>query len=333
MNSTAAPTSPPAYRRLTFRSGADEIDAWHFPAVGAAFTVDGRAPVVVMAHGLGGTKDSGLGPFAAQLSDAGLHVLAFDYRGFGASGGNPRQTVDPHRQIADYCAAVADARRLDGTDPDRVVLWGVSLSGGHVFAAAAGDSGVAAVVALTPLVDGIAAGALAVRQYPTASLLRSAATGVRSRLGTLAGQPAVTIPIVGRPGDTAALSLAGYYDDYLALAGPTWRNEIDARIALTLGSYRPGKYASHVSCPVLVQIADFDRSAPPHAAAQAAFRARAEVRHYPCDHFDVWPGKDWFGPAVDHQIAFLARHLVSTPQPRSGPGIAPPLPATPSTAR
>ena len=57
-----------------------------------------------------------------------------------------------------------------------------------------------------------------------------------------------------------------------------------------------------IGCPVLVQIADFDRSAPPHAAAKAAFKARAEVRHYPCDHFDVWPGKPWFEPSVAHQV-------------------------------
>ena len=42
-----------------------------------------------MAHGLAGTKDSGLAPFAETLSGAGLDVLAFDYRGFGASGGSP----------------------------------------------------------------------------------------------------------------------------------------------------------------------------------------------------------------------------------------------------
>ena len=58
-----------------------------------------------------------------------------------------------------------------------------------------------------------------------------------------------------------------------------------------------------------MQIADFDRSAPPHAAAKAAFRGRAQVRHYPCDHFDVWPGKDWFDAALAHQVHFLTRTL------------------------
>ena len=111
-----------------------------------------------MAHGLGGTKDSGLEPFAIGLAEAGLDVLAFDYRGFGASGGTPRQRVSMAGQLEDYRAAMAAAARLPGVDGARLVLWGVSLAGGHVLAAAAGRDDVAAVVSLTPLVDGRAAG-------------------------------------------------------------------------------------------------------------------------------------------------------------------------------
>ncbi|WP_241385140.1 alpha/beta hydrolase [Rhodococcus sp. CH91] len=296
-------------RSLIFRSGGETVHAWHFSPGSDALDVDGTAPVVVMAHGLGGTKDSGLAPFAECFAAAGMHVLAFDYRGFGESGGTVRQRVDIDGQISDYRAALEAARHLDGVDPRRTALWGASLSGGHVLTVAAGEREVAAVVSLTPITDGLAAGALALRQHPPSTLLRSTAAGVRSRIGSAARRDPTTIPIVGPPGSVAALSLDGYHEDYLSLAGPTWRNEIDADIVLSLGAYRPSRYASSIECPVLVQIADFDRSAPPHSAARAAFRARAEVRHYPCDHFDVWPGKDWFDPAVRHQISFLTRHL------------------------
>ena len=63
-------------------------------------------------------------------------------------------------QLEDYRAAMSAAARLPGVDPQRIVLWGVSLAGGHVISAAAGRADVAAVVALTPLVDGLAAGRL-----------------------------------------------------------------------------------------------------------------------------------------------------------------------------
>lgn len=300
-------------RNLTFRSGDADCDAWHFPGRGDAFTGDDGRPAVVMAHGLGGTKDSGLREFADRLADAGLDVVAFDYRGFGGSGGTPRQRVDLRGQADDYRAALDAAAALDGVDRNRLVLWGVSLSGGHVLTVGAHRSDVAAVVAVTPLVDGPAAGRLAGRHHSARTMMRSAATGARSRVSTRTGRGPVTIPVVGRPGETAALTLDGYFEDYTVLAGPTWRNEIDARIALELGTYRPGKDAAGLRCPLLVQIADFDRSAPPRAAALAAERGRAEVRHYPCDHFGVWPGHEWFDAAVAHQISFLSRHLTTDP--------------------
>ena len=184
------------------------------------------------------------------------------------------------------------------------MLWGVSLAGGHVFEVAADREDVTAVVSLTPIVSGLAAGILAFAHHKPGSILRSTGSGLRSRFG----KP-VMMPLVGRPGEVAALSLDGHYDDYLAITGPTWRNEIDASVGLELGQLRASRAAARVACPVLVQIADFDRSAPPQASAKAAVKARAEVRHYPCDHFDVWPGKPWFEASLAHQTRFLRRAL------------------------
>jgi dienelactone hydrolase len=215
-------------------------------------------------------------------------------------------------QVADFRAACAAAAGQPGVDPQRIVVWGVSLAGGHVFEVAATTNGVAAAVALTPLVSGPAAAVAALPHHRPATLLRSTVTGWRSALAQRIGRAPATIPLVGRPGELATLTADGYYEAYLAMAGPTWRNEVDAQVGLQLGGYRPAaKHAAAVKCPMLVQIADFDRGAPPQAAAKAAFAARAEVRHYPCDHFDVFSGGTWFDHAVDHQIAFLARHLAA----------------------
>ena len=123
---------------------------------GDAFAGDGGRPCVVMAHVFGGTRDSGLEPFAEAFADAGLDALLFDYRCFGDSTGEPRQYAWPPRHRDDYRAAVDFARGLDGVDPERVVLWGSSWSGGHVVHVAADDQRIAAVVAQTPDIDGIA---------------------------------------------------------------------------------------------------------------------------------------------------------------------------------
>ncbi|MEZ5154231.1 alpha/beta hydrolase [Rhodococcus zopfii] len=323
----AAPTESPSYRGVTFDSSGTPCDAWHFRATDDRLANDRGRPIVVMAHGLGGTKDSGLQPFAQRLADSGFDVFAFDYRGFGSSGGAVRQRVDVADQLDDYRAALATAAGLDGIDPGRVVLWGASLAGGHVLAVAAGRSDVAAVVSMTPLVDGRAAAVTALRHHSVRTIARSAAIGLRSRLGTLTGRSGATIAVVGRPGESAALSLDGYFEDYSGIAGPTWRNEIDADITVQLGSYRPGKNARNVRCPVLMQIADFDRSAPPHSAATVGFAARAEVRHYPCDHFGLYAGHRGFDAAVAHQIHFLTRHLGLKPAEPDDGALAAPAPA------
>ncbi|MUM17582.1 lysophospholipase [Mycobacterium sp. CBMA271] len=288
-------------QNIRFSSNGIDCDAWFYPAA----TSTDSAPVVVMAHGLGGTKDSGLEPFAERLSDAGIHAFAFDYRGFGSSDGFPRQQVSFSHQIGDYHAAIAAALRLPRVDPTRVVLWGVSLAGGHVLTVAGSRNDIAAVVSVTPLVDGIAAARAALGEHSGGMLLRSAFAGIRSRMGR--GQQ--TIPIVGRPGELAALTSDGYYEAHMAIAGPTWRNEIDATVGSQLASYRPTRFAGRINCPILVQIADFDRAAPPYAAAKAAFKARAEVRHYPCGHFGVYQGQEYFESVAAHQIGFLQRHL------------------------
>ena len=294
---------------ITFDSHGTTCAARHWTGIGSALETDAGRPVVVMAHGLAGTVDSGLVPFAESLAEAGMDVVAFDYRGFGASQGSPRQRVRVDDQVDDYRAALAAAQRLPGVDASRVVLWGVSLAGGHVLQVAVGRDDVAAVVSLTPLVDGLAAARHAVGHHRPSTMLRSTVSGVRSRVSGARGGRPVTMPVVARPGEVGALPLDGCYEDYLSIAGPTWVNEVDADVALELGSRDAAKAAKQLRVPMLVQIADFDRSAPPRAAAKAAFNARAEVRHYPCDHFDVWPGKQWFDAASAHQVSFLTRVL------------------------
>lgn len=291
------------------------------------------APVVVLAHGLAGTQDAGMFPFAEAFAAAGLHAVTFDNRGFGASGvadGSPRQVVSLAGQVADLHAAADAAKRLPGVDAGRVVLWGVSLGGGHVVSAAAGRDDVAAVVSVVPMVDGLAAARLATRHHTPGQLLASTGRGLASAVRRKAGRGPAMIPVVARPGEAGALTLEGAYEDYLAIAGPTWRNEIAADVVLELGTRAPAKAAASLGVPWLVQVADFDRSAPLQAAMKAAFAGRAEVRHYPGDHFDLFAGKPFHEPAVRHAIHFLRRTLALAPAAGEVAGRRVTAPAPPS---
>jgi fermentation-respiration switch protein FrsA (DUF1100 family) len=294
---------------ISFDVDGSRCSAWLFQSCSDDLAGDRGRPAVVMAHGFGGTKDSGLQPFARRLAEAGLDVLAFDYRGFGASEGSPRQTISIKRQLRDYHRAVDTMQALPRVDGQRIALWGASMSGGHVLNVAAARADIAAVVAMTPLTSGIAAGRASAGSRGMGTVAAWTARGLASRVAVARGGSPTMMPLVARPGAAGALTLEGAYESYLAIAGPTWRNEVDAAVGMELGVMRTARSAKALRRPCLVQIADFDRFVPASAVAKTAVAARAQVHHYPCDHFDVWPGHDWFEKAVADQVTFLSRVL------------------------
>ena len=185
---------------VQFRSQDGHCAAWLYrPDSG------GPAPLVVMAHGFSGTREQRLDAYAERFQSAGMGVLLFDYRHFGASPGEPRQLLDIKRQLADFHAAVAFGRELEWVDADRVALFGSSFSGGHVIAVGAQDRRIAAIVSQCPFTDGMAvAPKMGVR-----NLARATFAGLRDQLGALAGRPPRYIAAVGPPGSFAVMSSPG----------------------------------------------------------------------------------------------------------------------------
>src|SRR5271163_1535754 len=131
-------------RDVMFKSGETYAAAWLFLPENGALGV--RVPAVAMAHGLGAVKEMYLEPFARRFAKAGIAALVFDYRGFGASGGEPRQRISPRDQIEDYRNALTWLSLQSEIDADRLGVWGTSFSGGHVIQVAAQDPRVKAVV-------------------------------------------------------------------------------------------------------------------------------------------------------------------------------------------
>jgi uncharacterized protein len=305
---------------VSFDSGGVRCAGVHLrgDADDAFADADGRRPCVVLAHGFAGTVDSGLLPYAERFAAAGVDALAFDYRHFGASDGEPRQLLSIPGQLEDYAAAIAFARSLEGVDPDRIVVWGSSYSGGHVVPVAVADGRVAAVISQVPGMDGLATLMNAARYAGPGLLSRTLFAGVRDLAGSRGGRAPVMVAVVGPPGSVGAMTTPDAEPGYLELAGPTWRNEVAARILLRTGSYRPGLQADRLPCPILVQIADHDAIAPVKAAQDAAWRAtgRAEVRTYPIGHFDIYTGAP-FERAIADQLHFLRRHAGVSDQVRS----------------
>src|SRR2546430_12887705 len=106
-----------------------------------------------------------------------------------------------------------------------------------------------------------------------AQLARLTHASLRDLAATLRGRTPVPIAVVGPPGSAAAMSTPDAEPGYRAIAGPSWRNEVAARVLLSTAVYRPGLQADRLPCPILVQIADRDAVAPVKAAQDVGWRA------------------------------------------------------------
>jgi uncharacterized protein len=288
---------------VTFDSHGERLAAWLYRPLPEP---SAPVPIVVMAHGLGSLKTMGLDAYASRFSDAGYAVLVFDYRGFGESTGEPRHVITRKGQREDWRAAIAYVRTLPGIDPTKVILWGTSLSGGHVITLAADPAApIAAVIAQVPFTDGIASSmSPSLRSSSKATVL-----AVRDLVAKLLGRPPVAIRLTGAPGDAAMMTTdsASELQPKLADAGTRPTTEVPARAGLEILLDRPGPLLPKIDVPALVCVMENDTITPTKPTLKWLSRAsRIQTRTYPGGHFDIY-----FDPvleqAVNDQIAFLRR--------------------------
>lgn len=280
-------------RDLTFLVDEDACAAWHFPAA-----ADGVTPVVVMAHGLSGTRRDCLGPFAERFATAGFAALVFDHRGFGDSGGEP-DLFEPARQLEDWRAAISFARSLPGVDSQRVATFGSSMGGGNALAAAADDPAIAAAISQVPFLDIVTQA----HRSSTRVKVRTLSAAVRGK----------HLPAVGQPDEPALINAPGGEEGWRRVVSigedSRWRNRVSSRWLLGR-PFRPIRHAENLHCPWLVCVGEADRVAKPGPAISAARRApHGELRTYPgVDHFDVYDGPVHEALVAD-QLDFLRRLL------------------------
>jgi pimeloyl-ACP methyl ester carboxylesterase len=265
-----------------------------------------KPPVVIMAHGFAAERKFGLPEYASALASAGYAVVLFDYRGFGGSTGKPRELVSAPHHVADWKAVLAQVKKRKDIDPHNIVLWGISMSGGHVMTTAAREKGVAAIIALVPHVDGFASAML----YPKYALPRAMALAMQDLAGSKIGRDPIRIPVVAESG-IRCFTGPDCYEGYMSMVpkGSSWVGLVPARIVLTVNQYRPTKEAQKIQCPALVIAAEKDSLIPISATRKAAAKIKqVEYLQWPIGHFELMQGR-WFDESVKMQLAFLKKHI------------------------
>lgn len=113
---------PPRYSLgpgwLTIDAGGVPIAARHLTTPGARYTL-------LVSHG--NAEDVGdMSEMLARLQGLGVNVLAYDYEGYGRSGGAPSEA----RVYADVDAAYTYLTTTQGVRPGHIIAYGRSLGGG-----------------------------------------------------------------------------------------------------------------------------------------------------------------------------------------------------------
>ena len=289
----------------SFNSHGTSCAAWLYRPDG----VD-RPPIIVMAHGFAAIRALRLDAYATRFAQAGYAALVFDYRGWGDSAGQPRRVLDIKAQHADWRAAIAHARTIDGVDSSRVIAWGSSFGGGHALHLAARDQSFAAVIAQVPHINGPAS-AFA---RPPQLVARLILAGAYDQLGALLGREPYRVDAAGEPGSFAMLTSPDAAPMAKRLAGDRYEellpeNNVAARIALRVPFYSPGRTTNQITAPTLIQLAKHDIVTPYNIAMKAAKRIpNGEIRSYDCGHFDPYL-EPHFDTVIADQIDFLNRHV------------------------
>ena len=300
------PSQPFIRHDVPFASGEDTCAAWLYLPTGVT-----SPPVVILGHGLGATREMRLDAFAERFAAAGIAALAFTYRHFGDSGGQPRQLLSIRRQLADWDAAIAYVKARRDVDGTRIAIWGSSFGGGHSITVASRHPELRAAVAQCPFTDGLAS---ALALGPIASL-KLAPVLARDLAAMVLGRAPVMIPLAGPPGSVALMNAPDALPGYQALlpAESMFRNEAAARVAPTIMAYRPGRTAKKVNFPILFCVSNTDTVTPPAQTLRYARTApHGEIKRYDAGHFDFYIGEAFEELARD-QVEFLARQLHPAP--------------------
>jgi fermentation-respiration switch protein FrsA (DUF1100 family) len=263
----------------------------------------GPAPAVALTGPFTGVKEQVVGLYADRLARAGFATLAFDHRGFGASGGR-RGHEDSQGKLTDLRAAVGALAARDEVDPARLGLVGVCLGGGYAVRAAATDPRVRAV-----------AGIAGAYNSPAWFAGQLGLTGYRSALASFVQRYDEFVPAVAPEGGEAAMGGDEPWSYYgtARSAAPHWENRVtrgSLHALMTLDALGVAPLLGDTA--LLVVHGTVDAYCSPELAQRLHADATGDKTLVWLDcaeHVDLYDVEPYVSQAVDATAGFLRRVL------------------------
>lgn len=290
-------------RDVTFKSHGLKCAGWYYVPKG--LKADEKRPAIVMAHGYAGIKEMYLDKFAEKFVDAGLVVLVFDYRYFGASEGEPRNQLFYFEQLQDYRNGITWVSLQKEVDPQRIGIWGTSLSGGHVIHLASYDRRVKAVVAQVPVPD------LWEAYYQTRKpedLAKRSAWFAQNRIDEYTKNTVNYFPVIAPEGEPSVLPQKESFEwitETVKSRAPNWENRVTVESLEVNPEYSPTKHIHLISPTPLLMIIASDDIVTPTKFQKEAFERAGEPKklvEVKARHFEAYNGPkfdDFSTPAVE----------------------------------
>ncbi|WP_432000156.1 alpha/beta hydrolase [Streptomyces sioyaensis] len=208
-------------------------------------------PAIVVTGSWTTVKEQMPAVYAQRMAEAGFLSLAFDFTGFGESGGRPRQLESPARKISDIHSAFAFLARHERVDPGRIGALGVCASSGYTAVNAADDPRVRSLALIAPwlhdagLVRDIYGGADGVQKKMDLGL--DALTRYEN------GEAPQYVPAVSTTDPQAAMfGPFDYYLDEKRGAVPSWDNRFAVMSWPQWLTFDPHPAASRLKAPTVL---------------------------------------------------------------------------------
>lgn len=292
-------------RDIVFLSQGTECRGWlYLPE-----NLEGRAPAIVMANAISAIKEITLPGYATRFAEAGFVVLAFDYRHYGASGGEPRNHVVPHEQQQDIRNAITWLRAQPEVDADRIGGWGISLGAAHMLHLGAYDRRLKAVVCVA---TGLNMSENMMGRAGLQGFLRMVNGDHDQRLHS--NGAATYIPAVSMPGQGGAMAFPEAYDFYTEAQktyAPTYENRITLESMEYLMADHP-EQALHLISPTALLMIHGEKDLIPAEAVRSVFEGAGEPKKlivYDCLHTDLYTREPWVTQSSDAAIEWFNHYL------------------------
>lgn len=289
---------------ITFKSQGLDCAGWYY--LPKNLKPEEKRPAIVMASGFSSVKEMGLDKFAKEFAEAGFVVLAFDYRYFGASEGEPRGQLFYFEQHQDYRNAITWVASQKEVDPQRIGIWGNSFSGGHVLHIAAFDKRVKAVVSQVP-------GLNQWETYYHNAKPELLAWFAQTRMENYTKNTTAYLPVVAPQRQPSCLPWQDAYEWFseAAKTAPNWQNKVTVESLDINKEYASMAYIQLISPAPLLMIVASDDNVCPTEVQKIGFARAGEPKKMVIvegGHFSVFQGRA-FETAVTEAVEWFKQYL------------------------